>query len=100
MSTGGGDLVYQRREIRGWNVPTVEFADPARDTLCLHVSGEVVNEFTDNTAKKQNWKVQVASEVKTARGGSPWNPNRSYAISLSPRFYPGRHGGYSQNLDV
>ena len=48
----------------------------------------------------QQWKVQIASEVKAARGATAWNPKARFAISLGFRFnFPSTEHGYKP-LDV
>ena len=93
-------LVFRQREIGGWSVPTVSFTSMVRVPICLRVGGEIVNEFTDKTAKKLEWKRRLASEVKLMRGDTPWDSGDDYAISLALKFYPGYHGGSAQRLDV
>ena len=91
--SGTDATVYERREVGGWTVPTIEFISPARRPLGLQVAGEIVNEFTGSTSKKKDWKWRLTSEVKLQRGDEPWKSDADYAISLSLRFHPGYHGG-------
>ena len=94
-------MLYSLRDIGGWSVPTLEFSEPVRPPLYLTVLGIIGNSITTSKpgrAKTENWKVQVASEVKAVRGGEPWNPNREFAISLAMRFHGPSHG--NQPLDV
>ena len=75
----------------------LEFKEPARKLLSTWVHGTVVNSFTGGR-NQQDWKRTVASAVKTARDGSPWDPLDLYAVSLEFRFHVDNHG--SQELDV
>ena len=93
-------LVFRQLEVGGWSVPTVSFAAVARPPIRLQVGGEIINEFTDKTDKKREWKRRLASEVKLMRGNTPWDPCDNYAISLALKFCPGYHGGGGQRWDV
>ncbi len=88
-------LEYRRRDICGWSVPVVEFIDPARDALHLVVYGEIANSVSNSETGRNrlnNWKVQVASEVKATRGEGSWNPRNEYAVSITLSFAGGRGG--------
>ena len=78
-------------------MPAVRFADEARG-LDLRVSGEIVNSITDRKDAQLAWKRRIASEVRDARGGGPWDAGQRYAISLAFRFCSALHG--NQPLDV
>ena len=93
-------LALEWRAVDGWSVPAVRFADEARG-LELRVSGEIVNSITNSQRAKDAqlaWKRRIASEVREARGGGPWDAGQRYAISLAMRFCPALHG--NRALDV
>ena len=90
-------LGLERRAVGGWSVPAVRFADEARG-LELRVSGKIVNSITERKDAQLEWKRRIASEVRDARAGGPWDRGQRYAISLAMRFCPARHG--NQPLDV
>ena len=98
--SGGHAFTFRQRHIGDRIVPTVSYTSERREDLHLEVRGEIVNEFTDNTQKKLEWKRQLASAVRGSRGEDPWAPGDTYAISLALRFHPGYHGGPTQDLDV
>ena len=77
----------------------IEFGNPAAPPLCLSVAGLIVNSVTERKEALQAWEVQVASEVKAARGSDPWNPGHDYAITLSLRFHPANHGNRSLDME-
>lgn len=94
-------LGLEQRAVDGWSVPAVRFADEARG-LELRVSGEIVNSITNSQRAKDaqlEWKRRIASEVRDARGGGPWDAGQRYAISLAFRFCPALHGNRS-DFDV
>lgn len=93
-------LALSQRTVDGWSVPAVRLADEARG-LELRVSGEIVNSITTSQRAKAaqlEWKQRIASEVRDARGGGPWDAGQRYAISLALRFCPALHG--NRPLDV
>ena len=75
----------------------IEFKEPARTLLSTWIQGTIVN-FIAERPKQQVWKRTVASVIKTARDGSPWDPRDLYAVTLQFRFHPDNHG--NQELDV
>ena len=91
-------LGLERRAVGGWSVPAVRFADEVRG-LELRVSGEIVNSITERKDAQLDWKRRIASEVREARGGGPWDTGQRYAISLTLRFCPSLHG-HRSDLDV
>lgn len=94
-------LTLEQRTVGGWSVPTVRFADEARG-LELRLSGEIVNSITTSQRAKDAqlaWKRTIATEVKGARGGGPWDARQHYAVSLAMRFCPALHGNRS-DFDV
>lgn len=96
MNTASG-LILRQQNIGGWEVPVLEFTNPARAALRLPVTGTIINSITERKESLQNWKVKIASEVKAARA-TPWNPRNDYAITLSLSFHPANHG--NRDLDV
>ena len=101
MVSNSSGLTFKESRIEGWAVPTIEFSEPARAPLRVAVSGVIINSIVDgarNRERQQDWKVQVASEVKSARGAQAWDARDEYAISLTMRFHLGSHG--NRDLDV
>ena len=101
VSNSIGLTFKESQIIEGWTVPTIEFSEPARASLCVAVSGVIINSIVDgarNRERQQNWKVQVASAAKSMRGAQPWNAHDEYAISLAMRFHLGNHG--NRDLDA
>ena len=96
MNTDNG-LILQQKTIGGWEVPVLEFTSPARAALRLPVTGIIINSITERKESLQDWKVKIASEVKTARE-TPWDSRNDYAITLSLSFHPANHG--NRDLDV
>ena len=74
----------------------LEFKEPARNLLSTWVQGIIVNAFV--TPGQRDWKRTVASVIKRARGGSPWDPRDFYAVTLEFRFHASNH--QNQELDV
>ena len=94
-------LTLKYRKIGPWTVPTIEL-ERAALSLQQHVSGTIINSITDGQRgrdRQQEWKVSVASEVKRARGATPWNPSGNFAVSLGFSFHLPSHGN-QRNLDV
>ena len=96
--TEASKLTLHQQAVNGWEIPTVEFADPTRNSLCLTIPGTIVNSITERKESLQTWKVEIASKVKEARGASLWIPSSDYAITLALSFHPANHG--YQPLDV
>ena len=85
MTSQNIGLVYAERKIGEWDVPTIELSQP--DCLLhLPIKGYIVNSITERKDRLQGWKVQVASNVKDARGGNPWNPKNRFSIAISFSF--------------
>lgn len=74
----------------------LEFKEPARNLLSTWVQGIIVNAFV--TPGQLDWKRTVASAIKRARDGSPWDPRDFYALTLEFRFHASNH--QNQELDV
>ena len=91
-------LALSQRTVDGWSVPAVLFAD-ADDGLELRVSGTIINSVPDRKDAQLDWKRRIASEVRDARGGGPWDAGQRYAISLALRFCPALHG-HRSDFDV
>ena len=101
MVSSGGGLTFKESRIGGWLVPTIGFSEPARPPLRVAVRGLIINSIVDgarNRGRQQDWKVQVASAVKSARGAQAWSAHDEYAISLAMRFHLGSHG--NRDLDA
>lgn len=99
MTSQNTGLVFAERKIGEWTVPIIEFSRPVRPNLCVAVNGVIINSVVDGARGKeiqQNWKAQVASAVKRARGVHAWNAGDEYAISLTMRFCLANHG----NMDL
>ena len=99
MTSQSAGLVFAERKIGEWTVPTIEFSRPSRPYLRVAVNSVIINSIVDGARgkeKQQNWKAQVASVVKRARGMQSWNAADEYAISLTMRFHLGNHG----NMDL
>ena len=73
------------------------FNEPARKLPSTWVRGTIVNSFTGGPPQ-QAWKSKVASAIKGARDGSPWDPDDLYAVTVRFRFHPANH--QNQELDV
>lgn len=87
------ELIYKRREIGRWTIPTLEFPGSVR-SLCVPVIETIANSiWTKERAKP--CKVAVASTVKAARGKQAWSPQDQYAISIGFSFHPGNHGNFT-----
>ena len=101
--TVGNSLIYCRREIGDWCIPTVGFASKSGRSLCLQVNAEIINSVKDTEtgkAKLLDWKRRLSHKVNSIRGDDPWRDSDEYAVSLAFRFHPGHHGGTRHNLDV
>ncbi len=98
MSTDVDGLELLSRDIGGWRIPTVGFADAERH-LAVSVIGQIVNSVTERTDKLRDWKVQVTTEVKAARGGEVWSATDDYAVSLALSFHPANHGNRSLDAE-
>ena len=98
MAFRNSTLALKERRIGRWTVPTIELTDADRPPLCLPIIGYIVNSITERKDKLRDWKLQIASEVKVARGGRVWTPNHRFAISVGFSFNPRNHG--YQPLDV
>ena len=94
-------LALRQRDVDGQVVPTIEFANPGRDPLCLTVYGEIANSIpTSETGKRRLviWRIKIASEIKRARGDRTWNSGNDYALTLAFNFHPDTYR--RQKLDV
>ena len=102
MAADNDGLTLQRRDIGNFkDVPTLVFPRPVRDALLAQALGVIGNSVpTSPTGKSAlaNWRIQVASRVKEARGEQPWDPSDSYAITIGFRFHLPTHG--NQTLDA
>ena len=87
--SANSNIVLRQEKIECWTVPVLEITNADRPTLRLPVTGYIVNSVTENKARLQGWKVQIASEVKSERGAKAWNPKDKFAISV----------GFSFNID-
>lgn len=90
MSTSGSEFSLKKG--------LIEFENPVRALSSTWVPGTIINSITEHKEKLRRWKRTVASSIKKARGGAPWDPCRFYAITLEFRFHPANHG--YQSLDV
>ena len=103
MVSRNEDFLFANRAIGRWDVPAIEFRDSEREPLCLPIIGYIANSVptSDRGKKKLNdWKPLIASEVKAARGGSSWDIEDIYAITLGFSFnITGGWHGY-RPLDV
>ena len=102
MTSEMDKLAFAWREIGHWRMPVLDFPESVRDPLCLPIYGIVANSVPTNASGRKrlkDWKVQLASEVKTARGSAPWNPNDNYTITLGLSFHLPSHGN-QKKLDV
>lgn len=96
----GCELRYPVENIGGWDVTIAEF-EGSEAPISVLVWGIIGNSVpTSPTGKKirRDWRHNVMSEVKAARGGSPWDSSLRYAVSLGMTFNPKNH--YYQKLDV
>ena len=101
MVSNSSGLTFKESRIEDWVVPTIEFSEPVRAPLSVAVSGVIINSIVDGARgreRQQNWKVQVASAVKSARGPQAWSAGDEYAVSLAMRFHLGSHG--NRDLDA
>ena len=78
-------LIYSERAIGSIIAPTLAFA-VAQRSLSVAVDGYIVNSITENKTRLNDWKIQVASEVKDTRGGAQWDAKAKFAISIGFRF--------------
>ena len=94
MNSESRDFLFSNRAIGGWDVPTIEFRESRRTSLCIPVIGYIVNSITERKDRLQDWKAQIASEVKAARGIGAWDARDEYAITVAFSFNisGGRHG--------
>ena len=105
MNVGAPDVnltKFINRDIGHWMVPVLEFTESVGHLLDLPVYGEIANSVPTSAAGRtrlKDWKVKVASEVKSARGDKPWDPGNNYAITLGLGFYLPIHGN-QKKLDV
>ena len=88
------------KQIASWNISVVELDDEARH-LAVSVLGIIANSVPTSPKGKlnlANWKIQIASAIKAARGDVPWDSSHEFAITLGLCFCPSLHGG--RHLDV
>ena len=100
MTFQNTNLAFRERTIGDFTIPTLDRGDGER-SLTLPVSGFIANSIpTSKTGKARldEWKTQVMSEVKAARGEREWNSNAKFAISIGFRFNMANH--YNRKLDV
>ena len=100
MASENSDFTLVDRKIGPWTIPTIRLGEGESQSLRLHIAGYIVNSVpsTGQKARLQQWKVQIASEVKAARGATAWNPEARFVIFLGFRFNARNHG--SRKLDV
>lgn len=96
-TNAGSTLIYDRRNIGGWSVPTLAFLASGR-TLEVRAEGEIVNE-TGQNEKLGRWRREVMNAVQTARHGKAWSSNDEHAISIGLRFHPDSHEGSNFDID-
>ena len=101
MASENDGLVFTHRKIGAWTVPTIELPDATRNLSPASIFGRIANSTDENSARSQEWKVKVASKVRSKRGTDPWNPEDNYAITLAFCFHTNcsRCHGYNA-LDV
>lgn len=94
------NFAFRTRTIGDFSIPTIARGD-AKRTLQLPVRGFIANSISTSPtgkARLDEWKVNVASAVKTARRGRAWDSNAKFAVSIGFRFNAANHG--NQPLDV
>ena len=100
MTTGNDGLTLQQRDIGDFrDVPTLVWS--GEGALLAQALGIIGNSApTSQTGKSvlANWRIQVASRIKEARGERPWNPADSYAVTIGFSFHLPSHG--NQTLDA
>ena len=99
----GCEFGCQGKNIGGWDVPIVEFADDEVPISVL-VMGTIENGTTDKKGsekweKLQDWKRSVATKVKAVRGNGPWDSSLRYAVSLGMRFNLKNHRNRKLDAD-
>ena len=95
-------LAFGHRQLGRWTVPVIGIPGASR-RASLPVRGEVGNSVpTSERGRKtlQAWKLKVASDVRSKRGVTQWDPADRYAVTLGFSFCPQLHGGGAQELDV
>lgn len=83
-----------------WHITALRHRNAAA-VLSVPVIGVIGNSVPTSARGKQvlaDWKRQVVTEAKRARGRDPWDPRRRYAVSIGFSFYPPAHG--HQALDI
>ena len=82
-------------------VPVINLCG-STDTLTVSVIGTIANSVPTTDTGKDNlasWKIQIASEVKAARGDRQWDSSKRYAISLVLKFCMELHGYRALDVD-
>ena len=91
------EFIFNYRKIGPWSIPIIEL-EGATHNLQQHISDRIANS-TDTKEHLKTWKVKVASQVKSERGGKPWNSENNYAISVGLSFCPRNHGNVPFDVD-
>ena len=73
----------------GWAMPAAVLR-PEASRLRVAIRHVVAN-ATSGKLVADAWKVAVATEVKNARDGAPWDRNAILAVSIGFRFHPPTH---------
>jgi len=93
-------LAIHEYEVGKWQVPAVTFVAEDR-SLVFPVMGLIGNSVATSESGKRRtaeWKREVASAAKEARGGPPLDPRWAFSVTVGLSFHPASHG--NQGLDV
>lgn len=96
-------LTLVNRKIGRWTMPVLEHPNTPRPSLGIPIYGLIAHQSAANSEERQarldDWKVKVASEIRSHRGIRRWPPTRSYAITLGLSFYLPNHGNRRTAVD-
>lgn len=96
-------LTLVNKKIGRWTVPVLEYPNTPRPSFGMPIYGLIAHQSAANNEERQerldDWKVKVASEVRSHRGIRRWVPTRSFAITLGLSFYPPNHGNRRTEVD-
>ena len=91
-------LTLDNHSIGPWNVSTIELPG-AKRSFAVYVDGTIINSVTENAKALRGWKERVMAATKQRRGTASWDPRSRFAITLTLKFCPKKHGG-QRKLDV
>lgn len=93
-------IIISDKRVGPWDIHAVTFEAEDR-SLAVPIHGIIGNSITASDRGKnivRQWKLNIVTETKKARGQALWNPGWLYSISIGFSFHSRSH--YNHDLDV